>query len=48
LSYNRVLSKRIKRGYGPENVFQPFISHIRVLSKRIKRGYGPKNVFSPF
>jgi hypothetical protein len=48
LSHIRVLSKRIKRGYGPENVFQPFFSHIRVLSNRIKRGYGPKNVFQPF
>ena len=51
LSHIRVLSKRIskriKHGYGPENVFQPFFSHIRVLSKRIKRGYGPKN-FSAF
>jgi hypothetical protein len=43
LSHIRVLSKRIKRGYGQKNVFQPFLSHIRVLSKRIKRGYGPKN-----
>ena len=41
-------TQRIKRGYGPKNVFQPFLSHIRVLSKRIKRGYGPKNVFQPF
>ena len=48
LSHIRVLSKRIKRGYGPKNVFQPFLSDIRVLSKRIKRGYGPKNVFQPF
>ena len=47
-SHIRVLSKRIKRGYGLKNVFQPFFSHIRVLSKRIKRGYCPKNVFQPF
>jgi hypothetical protein len=39
LSHIRVLSKKIKRGYGPKNIFQPFLSHIRVLSKRIKRGY---------
>jgi hypothetical protein len=32
LSHIRVLSKRIKRGYGPKNVFQPRLSHIRVLS----------------
>jgi hypothetical protein len=44
LSHIRVLSKRIKREYGPKKRFQPFSSHIRVLSKRIKRGYGQKNV----
>ena len=38
----------IKRGYGPKNAFQPFLSHIRVVSKRIKRGYGPENKFQPF
>jgi hypothetical protein len=40
--------ERIKRGYGPKNAFQPFLSHIRVVSKRIKRGYGPENKFQPF
>jgi hypothetical protein len=37
LSHSRVLSKRIKRGYDPKNVFQPFLGHIRVLSKIILR-----------
>ena len=31
LSHIRVLSKRIKRGYGPKNVFRPLLSHIRVF-----------------
>ena len=39
-SHIRVLSKKIKRGYGLENAFRAIPSHIRVLSKRIKRGYG--------
>ena len=39
-SHIRVLSKRIKRGYGIENAFRAIPSHIRVLSKRIKRGCG--------
>ena len=49
-NYIRVLSRRIKRGYGSDFkiLFQPFISHIRVLSKRIKRGYGPKYILQPF
>ena len=38
-SHIRVLSKRIKRGYGIENAFRAILSHIRVLSKRIKRGW---------
>ena len=40
LSHIRVLSKRIKRGYGIENAFRAIPNHIRVLSKRIKCGYG--------
>ena len=42
-SHIRVLSKRIKRGYGIENASRAIPSHIRVLSKRIKRGYGIEN-----
>ena len=34
-SHIRVLSKRIKRGYGIENASRAILSHIRVLSKRI-------------
>jgi hypothetical protein len=48
LSHIRVLSKRIKRGYGSKNIFQHVLSHIRVLSKRVKRGYGSANFFGPF
>ena len=44
-SHIRVLSKRIKRGYGIENGYdlewleKRFLYHIRVLSFWIKRGY---------
>ena len=44
-SHIRVLSKRIKRGYGIENASRAIPSHIRVLSKRIKRAYGIENAF---
>ena len=46
-SYSRFI-QMVKRGYGPKNIFQPFLRHISVLSKRIKRGYGPENGFSAF
>ena len=39
-SHIRVLSKRIKRGYGIANAFRAIPSHIRVLSFWIERGYG--------